>query len=142
VDLEEGDLTLTHNLIGRHQSRIVRVKTCSTLSPWFLKQEVGDILPLAISHGEGRLICSPSRMQQLASNGQIAAQYVDLQGNPSMDILFNPSGSSGAVEALTSPDGRIMGRMGHSERMLRGLYKNIPGVQDDPLFSSAVSYFA
>ena len=142
VPMEEGDLTLTHNLIGRHQSRIVRVKTCSTLSPWFLKQEVGDIMPLPVSHGEGRLICSPSRLQELAKNGQIAAQYVDLQGYPSMSILFNPSGSSGAVEALSSPDGRIMGRMGHSERMLRGLYRNIPGVQDDPLFASAVAYFA
>ncbi len=141
MDTDVDSPTLTHNLIGRHQSRMVRVKTFSNLSPWFLEQEVGEILPIALSHGEGRFVCAPSLLDKLANNGQIAAQYVDDAGEATMDIRFNPPGSAGAVEALTSPDGRVLGRMGHSERIRKGLYKNLPVYKEDPLFRSAVRYF-
>ena len=142
MDTDVDSPTLTHNLIGRHQSRMVRVKTCSNLSPWFLEQEVGEILPIALSHGEGRFVCAPSLLDKLANNGQIAAQYADEQGLPSMDIAHNPNGSAWAVEALTSPDGRVMGRMGHAERALPGLYRNVPGLDLDPMFLSAVDYYS
>ncbi len=137
----QGDPTLTFNTIGRHQSRIVSVKTCSTLSPWFAKNPLRSINYVPISHGEGRFVCTPEMIENFANNGQIASQYVDMDGNPTMNVDFNPSGSYYAVEAITSPDGRVMGRMGHSERMLSNLYKNLPGVYDDPLFISAVNYF-
>lgn len=133
--------TLTYNLIGRHQSRLVSVKVCSTLSPWFSLQSVGEMGLIPISHGEGRFVMSETGIEQLAKNGQIAAQYVDNAGSPSMDIAFNPAGSMQAVEAITSPDGRVLGRMGHSERMLPHLYRNVPGAVEDPLFKSAVAYY-
>ena len=134
--------TLSHNLIGRHQSRLVRVRVASTLSPWFSRRRVGDVQLLPISHGEGRLICDEAQLAQLAENGQIAAQSADEQGLPSMDIAHNPNGSAWAVEALTSPDGRVMGRMGHAERALPGLYRNVPGLALDPMFLSAVDYYS
>ncbi len=134
--------TLSHNLIGRHQSRLVRVRVASTLSPWFSRRRVGDVQLLPISHGEGRLICDEAQLARLAENGQIAAQYADEQGLPSMDIAHNPNGSAWAVEALTSPDGRVMGRMGHAERALPGLYRNVPGLALDPMFLSAVDYYS
>lgn len=135
--------TLTYNEIGRHQSGMVRVRCASKLSPWFLQSELGEIREIAISHGEGRFACDEKSYQELKQNGQIASQYVDAAGNPSMDIDYNPAGSYYAVEALTSKDGRVMGRMGHSERMLSGLYKNIPmqGQGHDKLFDSAVLYY-
>ncbi len=141
MDTDVDSPTLTYNLIGRHQSRMVRVKTCSNLSPWFLEQEVGETMAIALSHGEGRFVCAPSLLEKLSRSGQIATQYVDDNGEATMDIRFNPPGSVGAVEALTSPDGRVLGRMGHSERIRKGLYKNLPIYKDDPLFRSAVRYF-
>lgn len=138
---DAGSPTLTHNLIGRHQSRLVRVRVASTLSPWYALSQVGEVQTLPISHGEGRLLCDEALLQQLSQHGQVATQYCDEAGTPSMDILHNPNGSAWAVESLTSPDGRVMGRMGHAERALPGLYRNVPRNQEDPLFRSAVYYF-
>ncbi|HWQ58095.1 MAG TPA: phosphoribosylformylglycinamidine synthase subunit PurQ, partial [Clostridia bacterium] len=132
---------LTFNTIGRHQSRIVRTRVASDLSPWLLRAGVGSIYSCPVSHGEGRFLCTPELFMELARSGQIAAQYVDGDGNASMDILYNPAGSTGAVEAICSPDGRILGKMGHSERAGNGLYLNVPGTYDMPLFESAVDYF-
>jgi len=133
--------TLTQNLIGRHQSHLVTVRVASTLSPWFSRYEVGSTYTLPISNGEGRFLCSSAQFDAFSEAGQVAAQYADPDGQPSMDIRYNPSGSAYAIEALTSPDGRIMGRMGHSERMLDGLYNNLPTSGEDPLFLGAVDYF-
>lgn len=133
--------TLTANEIGRHQSRLVRVRVASRLSPWFARYEAGETYTVPISHGEGRFLCTQEQFDAWAAAGQIAAQYADMTGKPSMDIRFNPSGSAFAIEALTSPDGRVMGRMGHSERMLKGLYQNVPNSGHDPLFESAVDFF-
>ncbi len=138
---DENSPTLAHNLIGRHQSRLVRVRIASTLSPWFSESKLDEVQTLPVSHGEGRLLCNEALLKQLAENGQIATQYVDEAGNPSMDILYNPNSSVYAVESLTSPDGRVMGRMGHAERALKGLYRNVPRNEEDPMFISAVRYF-
>jgi len=134
--------TLTFNVIGRHQSRLVRTRIVSDRSPWLSLAGAGYIYTMPVSHGEGRFLCTPELLEQLAGNGQIAAQYVDAAGAPSMDVRFNPSGSMAAVEAITSPDGRILGKMGHSERIGAGLYKNVPGEFDMRLFESMVRYFA
>lgn len=134
--------TLTFNRIGRHQSGIVRTKIVSNRSPWLMLAETGGVYSVPVSHGEGRFLCPPDVLGELAARGQIAAQYVDEQGNPSMDICANPNGSDMAVEAITSPDGRILGKMGHSERIGNGLYKNIPGRFDLRLFESLVRYYA
>jgi len=134
--------TLTFNEIGRHQSRIVRTRVTSDRSPWLMLAGTGNVYSMPISHGEGRFLCPPDVLNSLAQNGQIAAQYVDAQGNPTMDVRFNPNGSLAAVEAITSPDGRILGKMGHSERIGRGLYQNVPGDFDMRLFESAVLYFS
>ncbi|MDO4581480.1 MAG: phosphoribosylformylglycinamidine synthase [Bacillota bacterium] len=133
--------TLTFNTIGRHQSRLIRTRVCANSSPWLALTEIGDIYTLPVSHGEGRFLCEPQLLEQLAANGQIAAQYVDMQGQPSMDIRYNVSGSLGAVEAITSPDGRVLGKMGHSERIGSGLYRNVPGEYDMRLFEAAVAYY-
>lgn len=133
--------TLTYNEIGRHQSRIVRMRVCSVKSPWLMRAQVGDIYSMPISHGEGCFLCTDDVLRELIQNGQVAAQYVDASGKPSMDIRFNPSGSYAAIEAVTSIDGRILGKMGHSERVGQGLYKNVPGNYDMGLFESAVEYF-
>ncbi|NLF79936.1 MAG: phosphoribosylformylglycinamidine synthase [Clostridia bacterium] len=133
--------TLSFNTIGRHQSRLVRVRIASNLSPWLAKTRPGAIYTVPISHGEGRFLCRPELLAQLVSQGQIAGQYVDDKGNPSMDVLYNPSGSTAAVEAITSPDGRVLGKMGHTERTGKNLYRNVPGNFDLPLFESAVAYF-
>ena len=138
---DAGSPTLTHNLIGRHQSRLVRVRVASTLSPWYALCQVGEVQTLPISHGEGRLLCDEALLRQLSQHGQVATQYCDEPGIPSMGILHNPNGSAWAVESLTSPDGRVMGRMGHAERALPGLYRNMPRNQEDPLVRSAVHYF-
>ena len=137
----EDSPTLTFNTIGRHQSRIVRTRVASNLSPWFSGLEVGEILSVPISHGEGRFIASPELLAQLAAKGQVATQYVDLAGEPTSDLRFNPNGSMLAIEGITSPDGRVLGKMGHSERVGRNLYKNVPGQYDARLFASAVAYF-
>lgn len=133
--------TLTFNTIGRHQSRLVRTRVASTLSPWLARTQVDDVHTVAISHGEGRFVSSPDMLAQLAANGQIATQYVDEQGQPSMALDVNPNGSMLAVEGITSPDGRVFGKMGHSERSGQGLYLNVPGNTDQPLFEAGVAYF-
>ena len=141
IDTDESCPTLTYNTIARHQSKIVRTRIASNKSPWLAETEVGDIYSVPISHGEGRFIASDELIRQLAANGQIATQYVDLDGNASSDIRFNPNGSFCAIEGITSPDGRVFGKMGHSERYACGLYKNVPGDYDIKMFESAVKYF-
>jgi len=141
VDTDENCPTLTFNTIARHQSKLVRTRVCTNKSPWLAGTEVGQIHTVPISHGEGRFFCSEDLALQLAANGQIATQYVDLEGNPTMDTAFNPNGSIFAIEGITSPDGRVLGKMGHSERWQKGLYRNVPGEYDMKLFQSAVKYF-
>jgi len=143
-DILEADAsfpTLTFNTIGRHQSMIVRTVIASNNSPWLMNTNVGNIYSVPISHGEGRFICSDELMSELAANGQIATQYVDLDSEPTYDIRFNPNGSFHAVEGILSPDGRVFGKMGHSERIGDGLYKNVPGNYDIGLFDSAYKYY-
>ena len=140
-DTDETCPTLTYNVIGRHQSSIVRTRVCSNLSPWLLETAPGEIYSVPISHGEGRFIARPDTLAQLREQGQIATQYVDLDGAPTMDAAFNPNGSVWAIEGLTSPDGRVLGKMGHSERIGPALYRNVPGVYDMGLFRSAARYF-
>ena len=139
--MDEQCPTLTFNDIGRHQSRLVRARVASNLSPWLSRCEVGDIHTVPISHGEGRFVASDELVEQLKANGQIAAQYVDEQGMPSMGLDVNPNGSVLAIESITSPDGRILGKMGHSERRGNGLYQNVPGDRFQQLFEGGVSYF-
>ena len=141
IDTDAHCPTLTFNTIGRHQSRMVRTRVCSNKSPWLMETQVGDIYTVPISHGEGRFLASDEEIARLAENGCIATQYVDDSGRPTSDILFNPNNSAFAVEGITSPDGRILGKMGHSERIGSYLYKNVPGNFDMGLFSSAVRYF-
>ena len=141
IDTDETCPTLTYNIIGRHQSKLVRTRVCTNKSPWLAGTSVGDIYTVPISHGEGRFLCSDELVKKLAENGQIATQYVDLAGNPSMDTAFNPNGSVCAIEGITSPDGRVLGKMGHSERIGKNLYRNVIGEYDMQLFESAVKYF-
>ncbi|MDY4487826.1 MAG: phosphoribosylformylglycinamidine synthase [Candidatus Limivicinus sp.] len=141
MDTDASCPTLTFNTIARHQSRIVRVRVASNKSPWLAGTKVGDIYSVPISHGEGRFIASEELIRSLAANGQIATQYVDLQGNATDDVHFNPNNSMFAVEGICSPDGRVFGKMGHAERIGSGLYKNVPGEYDMKMFSSAVKYF-
>ena len=133
--------TLTFNTIGRHQSRLVRTRVASDLSPWLSKCEVGDTHEIAISHGEGRFVASPELVAELAAKGQIATQYVGEDGEPAMGLDVNPNGSVLAIEGITSPDGRVLGKMGHTERSGEGLYKNVPGNKFQPLIEGGVSYF-
>ncbi len=141
IDTDENCPTLTFNTISRHQSRIVRTKIASNKSPWLSNTNVGDIYSVPISHGEGRFIAPDDVLKKMIENGQIATQYVDLDGNATTDILFNPNGSYLAIEGITSPDGRVFGKMGHSERTGNGLYKNVPGNYDMGMFDAAVKYF-
>jgi len=141
IDTDADCPTLTYNIIGRHQSKLVRTRVCTNKSPWLAGTEVGEIYTVPISHGEGRFLASDTLVKQLAANGQIATQYVDLAGNPTMDTDFNPNGSICAIEGITSPDGRVLGKMGHSERWVKGIYRNVPGEYDMKLFASAVKYF-
>ncbi len=141
IDTDETCPTLTYNTIARHQSRIVRTRIASTKSPWLSLMNVGDIVNVPISHGEGKFLASEELIRQLAANGQIATQYVDLEGNATADVHFNPNGSLYAIEGITSPDGRVIGKMGHSERIGKGLYKNVPGEYDIQMFKAAVKYF-
>ena len=141
IDTDASCPTLTFNTIARHQSRIVRVRVASNRSPWLAATQVGDVYSVPISHGEGRFLADETLIRQLAANGQIATQYVDLDGRATDDIHFNPNGSLFAVEGITSPDGRVFGKMGHAERTGAGLYKNVPGEYDMKMFTSAVRYF-
>ena len=141
VDADADYPTLTYNTIARHQSRVVRTRIASDLSPWLSLMQVGDVVNVPISHGEGRFVANEKWLKRLAENGQIATQYVDFEGNPSSEIRFNPNGSDWAVEGITSPDGRVFGKMGHSERVGKGLYRNVAGNYDIKLFDSAVYYF-
>ncbi|MDR1927007.1 MAG: phosphoribosylformylglycinamidine synthase subunit PurQ, partial [Oscillospiraceae bacterium] len=134
--------TLTFNTIGRHQSKLVRTRVASVLSPWLSLCAPGEEHLVPISHGEGRFLCPEALLRELTAKGQIATQYVDLDGQPSMEIQYNPNGSLCAAEGITSPDGRVFGKMGHSERVGRGLYINVPGETDNKMFASAVRYFA
>ncbi|MDR1914916.1 MAG: phosphoribosylformylglycinamidine synthase [Clostridiales bacterium] len=140
-DLSESSPTLTYNTIGRHVSQMVHTKVVSTLSPWFWNTQPGDVHVIPVSHGEGRFIAPESLLRTLAGNNQIAAQYVDMNDNPSYDIRYNPNGSYWAIESITSPDGRVLGKMGHSERIAGDLYKNIPGQKDQGIFRAGVGYF-
>ncbi|MBO5089925.1 MAG: phosphoribosylformylglycinamidine synthase [Clostridia bacterium] len=141
IDTDENCPTLTFNTIARHQSRIVRTRIASNKSPWLKNTNVGDIYNVPISHGEGRFLASEELIRELAKNGQIATQYVDLNGNATNDIHFNPNDSMYAIEGITSPDGRVFGKMGHSERIGYGLYKNVEGDYNINMFKSAVEYF-
>lgn len=139
--MDENQPTLTYNLIGRHMSRMVQTRISSVLSPWFANVQAGEIHRIAISHGEGRFVADEAHMEQMVAGGQIAAQYVGEEGKPSYDIEVNPNGSHYAVEAITSPDGRILGKMGHSERIGNNLHINIPGAKDQGLFEAGVNFF-
>ena len=141
IDTDENCPTLTFNTIARHQSRMVRTRIASNKSPWLAGTKVGDIYNVPISHGEGRFLASEELIKELAANGQIATQYVDLNGNVTDDVHFNPNNSMSAIEGITSPDGRVFGKMAHSERIGYGLYKNVYGEYDMQMFSSAVKYF-
>lgn len=141
IETDESCPTLTYNTIGRHQSKIVQTKVVSDLSPWLSNAELGGIYNVPISHGEGRFIASDELLKDLAAGGQIATQYVDLKGNPTMDTSFNPNGSMWAIEGITSPDGRVFGKMGHTERIGKDLYKNVPGQYEMNLFKSAKKYY-
>ena len=142
IDTDETCPTLSYNVIGRHQSRIVRTRVASNNSPWLSRMNVGDVVNVPISHGEGRFLCSEELLKKLAASGQIATQYVDLGGNPTMDVDFNPNGSVWAIEGITSPDGRVFGKMGHAERIGSTLYQNVPGDYELHLFEAAKDYFS
>ena len=133
--------TLTFNTIGRHVSQIVSTRISSIKSPWFSGVELGDIHQIAVSHGEGRFVANPEVIAEMEKNGQIATQYVDLSGTPTYEMPFNPNGSYYAIEGITSKDGRILGKMGHSERFKEDVFKNIPGNKDQKIFESGVKYF-
>ena len=141
IDTDASCPTLTFNTIGRHQSRIVHTRIASNKSPWLAATKPGEVYTVPISHGEGRFIAPEDLILQLAENGQIATQYVGLDGMPTTDVSYNPNNSAFAIEGITSPDGRVFGKMGHSERKDHGLYKNVPGVYDMQMFESAVKYF-
>ena len=135
------DPTLTFNTLGRHVSRMVYTRVSSVKSPWLSLCQPGDIHAVPVSHGEGRFVADDETVLRLAQNGQIAFQYADLSGIPSADIAFNPNGSVSAIEGITSPDGRVLGKMGHSERTSENCCKNVPGEKDQKIFQSGVNYF-
>ena len=140
-DMDENCPTLTYNLIGRHQSRYVTTRVASVQSPWMLKSQVGDLHTIPISHGEGRFVAPPAVIGNLIGRGQVATQYVDAAGVPSMDIAANPNGSVEAIEGIFSPDGRVFGKMGHSERRGPFVAVNVPGDKHQPIFESAAEYY-
>jgi len=141
IDTDDKCPTLTFNTIGRHQSMLVRTRIASNKSPWLQLTEAGDIHNIAISHGEGRFVANDDVLAMLKQNGQIATQYVDMDGDPTMDLRYNPNGSVIAIEGITSPDGRVLGKMGHSERAGIDLYKNVEGNRFQPIFEGGVKYF-
>lgn len=140
-DLDENSPTLTFNTIGRHVSCLVRTRVASNLSPWLSKVRVGEIYTVAVSHGEGRFVANPEILKEMERNGQIATQYVDPDGNPTMEMPYNPNGSVMAIEGITSKDGRIFGKMGHDERFTRNTMINVPGDKDQRIFEAGVEYF-
>lgn len=140
-DLDDSSPTLTFNTLGRHISRMTYTRVASNKSPWFANVETGDIHTIAVSHGEGRFVASPNIIKQLADNGQIATQYVNPEGKATYDIDWNPNGSVASIEGITSPDGRILGKMGHSERIGKNIAFNVPGEKDQKLFEAGVKYF-
>jgi len=140
-DLTPDSPTLTFNLIGRLVSRSVCTKVVSTLSPWFNSCRAGDIHTLPVAHAEGRFVAPAATIELLFSLGQVATQYVDFEGRPSADSAFNPNGSMLAIEAITSPDGRVLGKMAHSDRTGKYVLRNIPGNMDQKIFESGVRYF-
>ena len=142
VDATADAPTLTFNTIGRHQSRLVNTRVASDLSPWLSACKPGETYTVAISHGEGRFVANDDVLASLTAHGQVATQYVDANGVPSMDLGVNPNGSIACVEGITSPDGRVFGKMGHVERRGEGLYANVPGNKFMPVFESGVAYFA
>ena len=133
--------TLTFNTLGRHVSRMAYTRITSVTSPWMAGVEAGDVFAIPVSHGEGRFVADEESLNRLIANGQVATQYCTPCGKPSGDITWNPNGSVCAIEGITSPDGRVLGKMGHSERMGQDLYKNVPGLKDQQLFASGVKYF-
>ena len=141
---QDCEATLTFNDIGRHQSRLVRTRVASNRSPWLMYAQPGNVHTCPVSHGEGKFIAPEALIAKLAANGQIATQYCDEAGAPAMDVRWNPNGSMDAIEGITSPDGRVFGKMGHSERVGHGkpLYCNVPGDYDNHMFQAAVDYFA
>jgi phosphoribosylformylglycinamidine synthase len=141
IEPTEDAPTLTYNEIGRHVSTLVQTKVVSKLSPWFAGTKLGDVHTIPVSHGEGRFVASEAVLDQLIANGQIATRYVNMDGHPTCDIRYNPNGSALAIEGITSPDGRVLGKMGHSERIGTNLYKNIYGERDQKIFESGVAYF-
>lgn len=141
IDMNEYSPTLTYNTIGRHVSCIARTRIVSVNSPWLNLVSPGDIHSVAVSHGEGRFVASKEELETLIENGQIATQYVDLKGNPTMDVAYNPNGSMLAIEGILSQDGRVFGKMGHSERIGKHVVKNVPGEYDQKIFESGVNYF-
>lgn len=140
-DLNGDSPTLTFNTIGRHASCMVKTKVVSVLSPWFNNVKLHDVHAIAISHGEGRFVANAEVLREMEKNGQIATQYVDLEGNATYDIGFNPNGSVEAIEGITSPDGRVLGKMGHSERIGSNVVRNVPGEKDQKIFEAGISYF-
>lgn len=140
-EIDETTPTLTFNKIGRHVSKIIYTKVVSNLSPWLRNVELGAIQAVPISHGEGRFVANDEWMKKLKDKGQIATQYVDFNGNPTMDVFFNPNSSYFAVEGITSPDGRVFGKMGHNERLGKFVGKNIPGNKEIKLFRAGVEYY-
>ncbi|NLN64123.1 MAG: phosphoribosylformylglycinamidine synthase [Clostridiaceae bacterium] len=140
-ELDENSPTLTFNTIGRHVSCLVGIKTVSSLSPWLAKSPPGEIHTIAVSHGEGRFVASEAVLSELAENGQIATQNVDMDGRPTYDLQFNPNGSMDAIEGITSRDGRIFGKMGHNERYTANTFRNVPGEKDQRLFEAGVEYY-
>ena len=142
VDIKEDMATLTYNNINRHMSSIIQTRVTSNKSPWFSEVKAGDIHSVAISHGEGRFVAPESLIQELIANGQVATQYVDFDGNVSLNMPFNPNGSMYGIEGITSPDGRVLGKMAHSERIGTDLYRNIPGDFDQKIFKAGVNYFS
>ncbi len=141
IDTDESCPTLTYNTIGRHQSKLVRVRLATENSPWLLNVNAGDVFSVPVSHGEGRILANDTLVKELAEKGQILTQYVDMQGMPTNDIQYNPNGSAYAIEGLISPDGRVLGKMGHAERIGAGLYQNVEGNFDMKLFDSLVEYY-
>jgi phosphoribosylformylglycinamidine synthase len=141
VEMEDDSPTLTFNTIARHQSMMVNTRIASNKSPWLASSNVGDIHTVAISHGEGRFVAPSELIKKLVENGQVATQYVDMDGNPTLDIRYNPNTSYCAIEGITSPDGRVLGKMGHSERKGSDICKNVEGVKDQQIFENGVKYF-
>ena len=141
IDTDENCPTLTYNTIGRHQSKLVRVRLATENSPWLLNVNAGDVFSVPVSHGEGRILANDALVKELAEKGQILTQYVDMQGMPTNDIQYNPNGSAYAIEGLISPNGRVLGKMGHAERIGAGLYQNVEGNFDMKLFDSLVEYY-